>query len=189
MAASEALIFNKALIHLGHGDRFLSADDENPRIGTLREVYPNLRDALIRSYQWNFATARKKLAADADVPVHGFAYRYTLPSDCLRVDAVLETYGRVWRKEGNAIVTDIPAPLKIVYARRVENPQEFDPLFVELLALDLAIAVGAVIGDKRSRRTDLKQERGELALDAKVIDANEGEEEEAPGGGWDEARF
>lgn len=187
-SVSETTIFNAVLRMLGHGDRLLSANDENPKAAQLREAYPLARDALIRAYQWNFAVKRTSLPAAADAPEHGFARRFLLPVDCLRLDRVFNPQRLTWKVEGRAVVTDIEAPLKVVYARRIANPQEFDALFLKLLTIDLAIEMSPLIGDKRTRRVDLRDERKDVAIEAKVVDANEGEEDEEADSPWVTAR-
>src|SRR5690606_18101386 len=110
------------------------------------------RDALLRAFNWNFAMKRASLPALADAPTWGYTYQYQLPSDCLMPVQVGEYYvipgmadyiggtdDEPFRIEGRTIATDWSAPLKIRYIRKVTNSGEFDALFVEALAADIAV--------------------------------------------------
>lgn len=185
---SVTTIFNAALIHLGEARRVLDADEDTPRAKILAERYPDIRDALLRSYKWNFIKTREVLTEDATPPKFGFAHRYRKPADCLKVWYVEGETDYPWKLEGDYIVTDIKAPLRIIYARREPDASKFDPVFRQILEMDLAIAVSPAIGNKRTIRVDLKQDRAVLIESGEFFDADEGIEDDLPEGSWLEAR-
>jgi hypothetical protein len=51
---------------------------------TVARHYENARDEMIAGYNWNVATELALCLQDATTPPHTWAYRFTLPSDCLR---------------------------------------------------------------------------------------------------------
>lgn len=185
---SETTIFNAALTHLGVPQRVVTAEEPSPVATACRERYPNLRDALIRGYKWNFSTQRVSLPEDATPPVFGYKHRYRLPAGCLQVWYVQGQRDEPWHKEGGYIVTNLAAPLLVLLGMRVTNPQEFDPIFAEVLAMDLAVAISPKVGNKRSTKLDLTQARQSRLEEAQFVDAGEGEEEEPDGGDWITAR-
>jgi hypothetical protein len=185
---SETTIFNAALTYLGVPKRVLTADEPSEAATACRERYPNLRDTLIRGYRWNFSTRRVEIAEDATPPVFGYAHRYKTPAGCLKVWMVKDQRDNPWSLEAGYIVTDLPAPIYALISVKVQNPQEFDPVFVEVLSMDLAIALAPKIGGKRANKLDLAQARREAIEEAKFADAGEGEEEEPDEGDWLAAR-
>lgn len=185
---SETTIFNAALTLLGEARRVLDAAEDTSRAKILAERYPDIRDALLRSYKWNFIVTREVLTEDATPPKFGFAHRYRKPADCLKVWYVDGEQDYQWKLEGDYILTDIKAPLRIIYGRCEKDAAKFDPVFRQILEMDLAIAVSPVIGNKRTIRVDLKQDRAALIESAEFFDADEGIADDLPEGSWLEAR-
>lgn len=154
--------------------------------------YPLSRDAVLRSYPWNSATARASLAALAEAPAWGFARQFQLPDDCLRVvDSEGDlTSGVQWRREGDRILTDAGAPLRIRYIRRVEDPGLFDPMLSDVIAAHLAAAVAYSVTGSASAvetATALYERR---AREARMMDAREQSQDEALAADtWFNARY
>jgi len=181
--ASEVSICNRAL-RLLRVQPITSFDEDGEAAGWCAETYPDARDALIAEYPWNFATRRAALPALSAVPTWGFARAFQLPGDperCLRVLGLAEETGDgglVYQVEGSRIVTDEPAPLKLLYLARVADPAAYPPLFVEALAARLA-AEGAFhftgSTSREAQLTDLYERKVALA---RRFDAQEGS---APG--------
>lgn len=176
---SEVGIASAASLHLGRDQIADFGDLEDANAQIFRERYPSVRDALLRSYPWNFAMRFASLAGSKlPAPQFGFTYRYILPSGgnlpyCLRL----------WRVDGDAhyavrgryVYTTHAPPLSISYVARVENTEEFDPIFAELLSIDLALALINRIptGEVRARQRDLQTHRRDLRRDARLSDAME----------------
>lgn len=156
-------IANAALTKLGSARITSLADD----VKAAREVnarFTALRDDELRAHRWQFAIKRTSLAALSDAPAYGWTYQYALPSDCLRVDqindefpaAVMDNYiSREvgdWVIEGNKILTDIAAPLKLRYLSRVEDPNEWDVSFREALACRIAAELCEALTQSAQKR-------------------------------------
>lgn len=78
----------------------------------------------------------------ATAPTYKYTYQYELPTDFSRLISVYEddntdAVDLRWSREGNRILTDY-ATCNIKYVKKVTNPDEFDPLFAEVLILQLA---------------------------------------------------
>lgn len=157
-----------------------SYDDDTSRVGNLCRVHlPISRDTLLRSHPWNFAVERASLAADSTAPTSGFAYRYAIPADCLRVlplEYNAEQNGGPIRHaiEGRYIATDWEAPLKIRYIKRVTDASQFDVLFVDALAKTLAGRLASYITGKQSYGERMMQMAAEAVKQARLLDALEG---------------
>jgi hypothetical protein len=178
MASSEVAICNRALTILGQA-LITSLGDPGGAARTMRQNYPASRDAVLRSYPWNSATKRAALAASPVAPAFEYARAYQLPADCLRVietDGDLD--GATWRREGNMLLTDEPAPLRIRYVARITDPALFDPLLDEAIASHLAMMTGFAIAG-----TDTAVQRAagihqQVLREARAIDAREQSQDE-----------
>lgn len=147
--ASVIQIANRALTKLGSA-RIISLDDDNKQARAVKSCYEDLRDDELRSHRWSFAMKRLSLAADAEAPAYGFSYQYTLPADFLRLDLVNDEFPAVvmdnyigsetneYTIEGNKILANIAAPLKIRYIARIDDPGQYDILFREALSCRIA---------------------------------------------------
>lgn len=135
--ASDIDIINSGLSKLG--ERVLTARSDNSTPGRLaNRTYNDIRDSLLREFPWNFAIKRASLAASATAPEWGYDRAFPLPSDCLRLVEINNDNRYEWRNEGGSIVTDLEAPLKIIYVAQVAE-NDMDPTFREALAARLAM--------------------------------------------------
>lgn len=136
--AAEIDLINSGLAKLGE-QALLSVTDDSPAGRLANRHYPDLRDALLREYPWNFATRRASLAAETTAPDWEFANSYPLPSDCLRVVALNNPDMISWRNENRRILTDLSAPLQIKYVAQITDVNAMDPAFRDTLAARLAM--------------------------------------------------
>lgn len=183
-------IFNRALNKLGD-DRILLPTDDVKSARTLNGMYPEVRDAELRSANWKFAIKRTSLPALAATPAWGYAYQYPLPADYLKMVQVNDFYCRTGDKtkppfsiEAGVILTDMPAPLKIRYVSRIENAGLFDPLFVEALACKLAMEACETLTQSETKYARVAQAYKETFMRAVMQDAVEKAPDELPWGSW-----
>jgi len=141
---SETSIANAALTILGER-RINSLDDTSKTAKTLKERYAEVRDEVLRSHPWNFATKRASLAADLTTPLWGPKNAFTLPSDSLRLLRINNPSDIPYRIEGRKIVSDLEAPLEIVYTAQEADPLQMDSLFRQALSAALAADVAEAI--------------------------------------------
>lgn len=162
--ASSVQIVNSALTKLG-ARRITSLSDNTKEAREMNAIYELRRDALLRAYNWSFAMKRASLPALVDAPNWGYALAYQLPTDCLRVVQVNDTWvipgladyiggpdAAPYKIEGRTIVTDWSAPLKVRYIYRVTNSAEHDALFDEAFASDLAYQACEALTQSNSKR-------------------------------------
>ncbi len=135
--ASDTDVVNSALSKLGERP-ILTIGEASPAGRIAGRTYNDIRDALLREFPWNFATKRASLAASAAAPVWGFARKFVLPADNLRLIEIKNSGDQEWRNEGGAIVTDMTAPLEIRYVARVPV-DSMDSAFRDALAARLAM--------------------------------------------------
>lgn len=137
-------------------------------------LYAPTRDALLRMVPWRFATARQTLAAlaDATAPAE-WSHVYQLPSDCLAAryieppgglsacadmadpDPVVVSLNAPatpkFEVRGRTVLTHQPDAV-LIYTAQIENPTQFDPLFVEALSYKLAADLAMPLQSDREMR-------------------------------------
>jgi hypothetical protein len=180
-------IVNLALHHLGHEP--VGTLNDITKGGTLaRADYGPTRDALMRGFTWNFAITRVAISAAADAPVWGYAYKYALPQDCLRLLELESDAFYEWKVEGNYVLTDITSPANARYIKRSLAVGEYDPFFVQALAARLAM----MWVEPLSKSTTLAKQMGEMFVqilrEAVSADSIEGTSEVIDASDWLQAR-
>lgn len=194
MPSSTVEIANLALLKLGSEEALLALTDNTTQGRVMNRLFVPVRDSELRLHNWKFAIARTSLVALAQAPAWGFQYQYQLPADFLRLVQVNDWYYRtgkqqtMWSVEGGKILTNIQAPLKLRYVRRVDNSGEFDPLFVQSMACRLAVEACEKITQSTTKKQELAAEY-KLNLRAAVrCDAIENPPDELPWGSWLDSR-
>ena len=160
-------------------------DDGSPEASLCFRHYPLVRDELLRSYPWNCAQMRTALPALADAPSWGYGKAYVLPTApdfCLRVlrledcnaDYRIEQLRTTGGELHRVLVTDLSPPVKILFIRRITNPEHFDPMLAKVLVAELAVALTPKITESGSRMQFLMQLAEKRKQDAMRVDAREG---------------
>ena len=136
LTEKEIVICNQSLLSIGAEQFTLANQASNVQGEKCNLFYSQTRQALLRSFEWNFASKRKILTSST-TPDFGYDYQFKLPDDFLRLKTKGLYSGDPRVIEGEYLLTDDDAP-EIKYIRNVEDPDEFDPLFTEVLILTLA---------------------------------------------------
>lgn len=153
--ASEVEIANLALANLG--DRATVASLDPPEGSAQAEhcarFYPVARDALLELHPWNFATRRAALALLAETPV-AWLYAYSLPADCIKVQAVqlpesttdsTEHFAIGLNDDGQRVLYTNIDEAVVRYTARVEDTTLFTPLFTLTLSWKLSAMIAGPI--------------------------------------------
>lgn len=141
--ASQVAIANRALTKLGEA-RIISLDADMKAANVLKSMYDIVLAAELRAHWWHFAKARATLPALADTPDFDFGFQYQLPSDYVALRQIgphqilPRMPGGIYSIERGKILTNLGAPLRIIYTQRITDPNLFDALFVEMFACRLA---------------------------------------------------
>lgn len=191
MAGSDVEICNRALDLLG-AQTINALSENNVPARLCARNYGPARDSVLRDYPWNEATARAALAADVTPPAWGFLHSYTLPADCLRVitiDGELRL-SAAWRIEGQKLLTDLGAPLRIRYIRRLTDPGLIGPLLADAIAARLAAHIAFGITNSASQAQQMAALAEATIRRARAIDALEqSQDEQVTADDWTSARF
>lgn len=148
-------------------------------------LYEPTRDSMLQAHPWRFARSRQILAEleldELDRPKE-FTHVYRLPSNCLK-PLYIEPEGftlahprvqsdgtPVWdrvnfpqatpkyeTRAGRTLLTDVDGAA-LIYTARIEDPTQFDELFVEALSWRLGADLAMGVKSDAKKRRELQQE-------------------------------
>ena len=145
MASSFVDIANSALIRMGASIISDLGDNTTEANACRVRIFP-CRDFVLRMHPWNCATTRVILAPDLSPPAFGYAYQFTLPSDCLKALDVSDDPGGSdvvngsrpdYKIEGRKILFQ-SNKLYFRYIQRVDDPSILEEGCVEAISAYLA---------------------------------------------------
>jgi hypothetical protein len=187
MASSAVEICNEALALVGAAP-ITSLAQQTTEAQLLNSLYVPTRDQLLTSHPWNFATKRVELAADPDAPEFGFAYRFALPADCLRVISTdLDSEDR-WKIENGYLLCD-SSEVSIRYISKITTEATFSINFCEALAYKLASKIAYPLVQSSTLAKSLFDLYITHLRDARSMDAQEGGIEQVEANEWINSRY
>lgn len=170
MAVTEVTICNSALIKIG-AERILSLDDNTARAKILKEIYPIVRDDMIASHPWNFATDRVVLAALVTAPLYEWDYQFQLPSNCLRVYGT-DIDPEPWKVEDGKLLCNF-SEVTIKFIKQVTDTSKFSSYFVEAFACRLAAEIAYAITQSTTLKDSAEAKYERQLRVARSFDAQE----------------
>lgn len=180
--ASQVDICNRALIKLGAG-QITSITDNTKAARVLSGLWDTVRQAELSKRFWVFALTRTTMAALGTTPAWGFSYQYQLPTDFLKLAQINDIFiapglmdyrngdDSPYAIEGETLLTDFGAPLKIRYVRDVTDAGTFDALFCDMLAARLAYEACYSITQSREGQNEAKEDYRASAREASISNA------------------
>jgi hypothetical protein len=150
------------------GEYTITDINASGRIESLcRRHLPQVRRELLRRHAWNFANARVELAISPVANAFGFEYRFALPTDYIQTLEVWADADMVCRidkfdVEGKALLCDYEEAF-LKYTSDVQNPEDWDTLFVKAVVLSLASELANNLGAE-AKVTGLIQELEQVVL-------------------------
>lgn len=171
--ATGVSICSNALLMLGAETINDFAEPVN-RAKIAANLYPTIRDDLLRSHPWNCTIKRALLAPDATSPAFGYDNQFELPADFLRVLEVGQNGCQIdYLVEGRSILANATSvELRYVYLNPVENT--WDAGLVALLTVAMAAVMAYPITQSASLQANMEQK---LSMAKKVARAVDGQED------------
>lgn len=133
------------------GDIITSLSEDSDAAKHANLIYEDVRDAVLRAGNWNFAEEYAQPATLATAPLFKWTKAFRLPTDpyCLKVKEVLSGDVPIdFKVQGRKLLTDY-ASINLIYTARITDPTVFDALFVQAyearLSAELAFNIS---GDK-----------------------------------------
>lgn len=191
MASSEVQICNLALARVGVSIFIAALDERSTTANVCNLFYEPCRDFVMADdVDWNFATKRIFLA-DLGTPPNNWAYRYALPTDCLKARFIVVDGMRKPRVEERipfevaaeedirVLYTDQPIA-ELVYTKRVTNPNLFSEAFKMTLAWHLAAEIALPLSAAPNLGNRAVQAYNAGIMIARAASLNEAEEGPEP---------
>ena len=163
---------NDSLAQIGSG--FITNIDDTDRPATIcKRFYATTRDQVLRQHLWHFALKRQNLVKDPTAPLFEWTFSYALPSDCIRPLRIGTTDAVPWKVEGRNILTDEDG-VSLLFVRREEDPQKWDPMFYDAFSTLLASKLAKAIAHDIKFSNGLFEQYKIQLLEAEAIDSQEG---------------
>jgi len=173
--ASQVDIVNHALTRLGEA-RIQDMGEDSKAAEEASAVWDLLLDAELSANNWKFATKRASLPASATPPAFGFARAFPVPADFLALSYVVGQNAQdtsdyrpdalaTFEIEAGQILTDLLAPLRIVYVARVTDPNLWDSGFRNAFAIKMAQALCYTLTPLREGREQLLFREYQMAVE------------------------
>jgi hypothetical protein len=167
-------VYNLALAKLAVSVYLPATTDQSKEARVLNRLWDHSRDQSLAARNWPWAMKEQALAVMAEAAQPGWTYRYAVPNDLITGVSIsdqaflaqtpalesfsdldwLDSHTGYWsnwklaRAASSASILTNRAEAWLVYVARVEEPEEWPPMFVEVVACRLALnAAPAIIGD------------------------------------------
>jgi hypothetical protein len=143
--STDVSICSNALLLLGD-DPISSLTPATPADATdavtlCSNLYPQIRDWMLRQHPWNCAVKRVILAPDAAPPAFDYTYQFSLPDDWLRTLQVGQlNEGTEYQMEGRKILCD-EAVFYLVYVFRNIVEGTYDTMLTHMMTLAMKAAL------------------------------------------------
>ncbi|WP_419797625.1 MAG: hypothetical protein ACNI26_15190 [Terasakiella sp.] len=173
MSLTKIGLCSRALLKIG-ARTISSFEDGSAEAEVAQNLYPGVRDALLSSYPWSFATAQTRLARLTSRPIADFSYAYQLPVDFLRALSVGTGdlgRGASYRIQEKRLHCDME-DVVLTYIFRPE-PTEFPPYFTQCLITHLAAEFCLPLTESASRGEALLRFGEKDLMKARNIDAQQ----------------
>lgn len=172
--ATGVSICSNALLMLGAQTINDFADQLNlDRAKLCANLYPTVRDDMLRSHPWNCAIKRAVLAPDAVAPAFGYTHSFELPADFMRVLEVGTNGAQIdYLVEGRTIQADTTVlELRYVFRNEVENT--WDAHLVKLVTLAMAAALAYPVTQSSALQQSFEQKLEMTLKRARAVDGQE----------------
>lgn len=168
-------ICNLALAKVGD-IAILSLDDPTPEARFCKLFYEQTINELLRLHQWNWATTFARLSQTTPSPDIAWQYAYLLPVDYGRIitfNAFSSAMPRPTYQLGTGVLYTDESVAEISYVREITNSDEFDPMFVELIALKIGARLARPLAGSLDIEKTLLGEFSKSLNEARRIDASD----------------
>lgn len=157
-------------------------DINNPQNATeslLHRWYNVTRLKVLREHPWNFASKRIALSPTGTVPAFGYTQEFQLPVDFVRLNCIVNSNSQIVHsanyeiENGKILYNSENAVLRLKYVYNMTNVTQMDALFVDLLAVELALAIAYKVTSSNSDVERLEALRKNKAMMARAVDGQE----------------
>lgn len=172
-ASSEVQICSNGLLLIGSRPISAFTDDGDGAL-LCSNLWPTVRDAVLRSHPWNCAMKRVALAHDVTAPAFDWAFRFQIPGDCLRVWTIgQDDESPLWDVEDGYIVQD-DSICYLRYVRQLTDVARYDAMLTLALTSGMAAALAYPITKSQTNQKAMIELHQFHLKQARTIDGTEG---------------
>lgn len=167
-------ICSNALLRLG-SQPISSLADGSPRALVASNLYPTIRDSVLRSHPWNCAMKRAVLSPVVEAPAFGYTYAFTLPGDFLRAWHVSDDDGQTpleYAIEGRQLLTD-SGTVYLQYVFKNEDPATWDTLLLNAMEVSMAAALAIPVTGDAAKKQEFEREAMVVLRSARAVDGQD----------------
>lgn len=172
--ATDISICSNALLKLG-APPIHSFQDQTQTSGICANIWPGVRDAVLRAHPWNCATRRVVLAPDSRAPAFGYGSQFVIPADCLRILEIANTSN--YRIESGRILADEQS-LELRYIFRNTDPVTYDPALVDAMTQRMTAELAYPLTRSDQRQVTETNKYTAMIREARFYDATEQPQDE-----------
>ncbi len=186
--ASQVGICNLALSHLGTKATIAAMDEASDEARVCSTHFDDVRDTLLREFDWNFARRVETLALRSETAPTGYDYCYSVPNKCLRFRGIWLgprpiqlapprwEIGSITDASNNDVVALFTSQdlAEGIYTRQIENTELFSRGFVLALQWRLAEASALPITNRESIQERTIKLGALKVAQGMAMEANEG---------------
>lgn len=178
MASSAISICSNALQQLGDDPIASFSLSEGKRARLCGNLWPQVRDDILRKHPWPCARKMVTLAPESATPEFDWGYQFALPGDWLRTIQVGQR-GELIPHEvlGRKIMADTNV-LRLIYVYRNEDPALWDPSLCDLACAELVARLAYPITQSASLAQLKRQEAERAWMTAKAVAGMDNEPED-----------
>ena len=185
MSSSLVQIYNLAGLRVGHSETLAGPDEKNLFGNLCRILYPIVRDQVLGDFPWRFNKMRVAMAQPAITLPAEWGYAYTIPSDCLKIRAVVTpgnrtpkddekvAFERMLDENGEDVIyCDIP-DAELIYSKLITDTGRYDASVVSAIAFALGAELATPLKGKPEMAQMMRQAYGLAVSQAAAKSLNE----------------
>jgi len=170
--ASAVSICSNAYLSLG--DKSLSSFEEsNDNAERAANLFPSVRDFILRSHPWNCAVKRVALSPDETPPAFGYSYQFTLPGDWLRTLSIGEPGDDIDHVTENMKILANTNVLYLRYIFRNIEVNSWDAMLIHCMEKAMAAALAYPVTQSTSLKEACVKEVNDALKTARAVDGIE----------------
>ena len=173
---SSISICSNALLQLGD-QPIASFNEPTRRAMVCSNLYPEVRDAVLRAHPWNSCTKRTVLAPLAETPAFDYPYQFQLPADWLKTIQVGSARCSLnFTAEAQRILAFVNA-LPLVYIFRNEIETTWESTLVDVITKAMKYALAYPITQSAAMAQTAGAEYATILKQAKAINGQDDDTE------------
>jgi hypothetical protein len=170
--ATEVSICSNALLMLG-GQPINALNENSDRARLAANLFPAVRNYVLRRHPWNCAVKRVTLSPDLETPGFDWAFQFTLPSDYMRMLSVGERGAEEdYKIESGKLLLDTNVAL-VRYIWRNENVGTWDDMLVWAMTMSMKAVFAYPITQSASMEQLVEAALRDVLKQARAVDGQD----------------